>query len=445
MRAEDTICALSSGRGQAGVAVIRLSGPAAHSIVEKLIGRLPKAREATLVALRHPKSGEVLDRALVLVFSAPRSFTGEDVVELHVHGGLAVIDAVLEGVLATGQCRAAEPGEFTYRAFRNGKLDLTAAEALGDLIAAETAEQRRLALRQAGGELAGLYEGWRTKLLDALALVEASLDFMDEADVPANAMTRASPIAEALETELRRHLDDGKRGEIVRDGFKVALVGPPNVGKSSLLNRLARRPAAIVSDEPGTTRDVITVKLDLDGLAVHVSDTAGLRRPTGAIEQEGIRRTIGEARVADLVIWMTSPDAGAPALPPEIEGLAGKAIGVMNKADLLRRGQDPLPEGMLAVSALTGEGIEALTDRIAERARSQIGMSQSPVLTRARHRELVTRAAEALADFRLGDKGAPELRAEDLRRATHALGRITGRVDVEDVLGRIFSAFCIGK
>jgi tRNA modification GTPase len=443
VRNENTIFALASGRGLSGIAVIRLSGESAIGVVERLARRRPPPRQATLVSLRHPESRELLDRALAILFPAPSSFTGEDVVELHVHGGSAVIDGVLEAIHATGLARAAEAGEFTYRAFRNGKLDLTAAEALGDLIAAETAEQRRLALRQAGGELGRLYDGWREKLLDALALVEASLDFMDEADVPANAIAHASPIAEALESELRRHLDDGRRGEIVRNGFKVAIAGPPNVGKSSLLNRLARRSAAIVSEEPGTTRDVIVVRMDLDGLPVLVSDTAGLRQATGKIEQEGIRRTIVEARAADLVVWLSSVEAPAQPLPHELHAIESKTLRVMNKADL--RLDSSLPYGMLAVSALTGEGIEALTTRIAEEGRARIGLTQSPVLTRMRHRDLVTRAADALADFRSGDSSMPELRAEDLRRAAHALGRITGRVDVDDVLGRIFSAFCIGK
>lgn len=445
MRSEDTICALSSGRGQSGVAVIRLSGPAAQGIVARLAGRLPRLREATVLPLRHPISAELLDRGLVIVFAAPRSFTGEPMAELHVHGGPAVIDGVLEAIHATGLARTAEAGEFTYRAFRNGKLDLTEAEALADLIAAETAEQRRYALRQAGGDLRRLYDGWRERLLDALALVEASLDFMDEADVPANALARASPVVEALEAELRRHLDDGRRGEIVRDGFKVALTGPPNVGKSSLLNRLARRPAAIVSEEAGTTRDVIVVRIDLDGLPVFFSDTAGLRQAIGKIEQEGVRRTISEARDADLVLWLSSADVPAQPVPPELLGIEDKTVRVFNKADLTAPADPRLREGALAVSALTGDGIATLIDLIGKEARTRIGMTQNPVLTRARHRELVSEAVAALADYLAGDTSAPELRAEDLRRAAQALGRVTGRVDVEDVLGRIFSAFCIGK
>lgn len=444
VRSDGTIYALSSGRGPSGVAVIRLSGPGSHDIVSKLAGRVPPQRQARLVSLRHPDTGEALDRAIVIVFTNPHSFTGEDVAELHVHGGIAVVQGVLDAIQATGLARPAEPGEFTYRAFRNGKIDLTAAEAVGDLIAAETAEQRRLALRQAGGELAALYDRWRSQLLDALALIEASLDFMDEADVPASAIADASPIVEALEKELRKHLDDGRRGEILREGFKVAIAGPPNVGKSSLLNRLARRPAAIVSDEPGTTRDVIVVKLDLDGLPVHISDTAGLRTATGAIEQEGIRRAIGESRDADLVLWVSSADVPALPLPADLAEVVDRIVPVVNKADVLPSGSVPPAHG-LAVSALTGEGIDALTTRIATEAQARIGQSQSPVLTRLRHRELVTRAADALAAFRAGSDLAPELRAEDLRRAGGALGRITGRVDVEDILGRIFSSFCIGK
>jgi tRNA modification GTPase len=441
-----TIFALSSAPGRAGVAVIRISGPASGRVLDMLASPRPEPRLAALRRLRNPSSGEVIDQALVLWFPAPGSFTGEDVAELHVHGGRAVVQAVLSAIGDVPECRPAEAGEFARRAFENGKLDLTMAEGLADLIDAETEAQRKQALRQAEGALADLYDGWRDSLLEALALVEAAIDFSDEGDVGTTTFERAVPIVRDLETSIAHHLADGHRGEILREGFQVVLAGPPNVGKSSLLNALARRDAAIVSEEAGTTRDVIEVRLDLEGLPVIISDTAGIREATGVVEREGIRRTVARTRDADLVLWLMDATAPEPHLPPDLADMADRTLWVTNKADL-RTGGWPktLPDDMLVVSALTGQGIDKLTRRIAAIARERIAPSEHPGLTLERHRLNLTECHQALVAFREGSPWQLELRAEDLRIAANALGRLTGRIDPEQVLDQIFGRFCIGK
>jgi tRNA modification GTPase len=442
-----TIYALSSGHGRAAVAVIRVSGPEAGLALERLAPPRPQPRAAALRTVRNP-AGEVLDQGLVLWFPGPRSETGEDMAELHIHGGRAVVAGVLAALGQIEGFRLAEPGEFTRRAFENGKLDLTAAEAVADLVEADTAAQRRQALRQAGGALARLYDRWRADLIRAQALTESAIDFADEADVGARAAEGACDLAAGLLPELRAHLNDGRRGEILREGFRVAIAGPPNAGKSSLLNALARREAAIVSEEAGTTRDIIEVTLDLGGVPVVLSDTAGIRAAGGKVEREGIRRAVAHARAADLVVWLT--DAAAPQREPPPTELAadpGRLLRVANKMDLvsaagLERGP---PDGAIAISALTGAGLPALAEEIARRAAGGTAETEAPVITQARHRQNLEACVEALEDYLAGAQGDVELRAEDLRRAAATLGRITGRVDVEDVLGEIFSRFCIGK
>jgi tRNA modification GTPase len=364
--------------------------------------------------------------------------------EFHVHGGAAIVKAVLAALARQPGCRLAEPGEFASRAFANGKIDLAEAEGLADLIDAETDAQRRQALSQMGGALSELYEGWRTELIRASALVEAVIDFSDEADVASEAFGLARGIVERLQEAIAQHLDDGNRGEILREGFRVVLAGPPNVGKSSLLNALARREAAIVSEEAGTTRDVIEVRLDLGGYPVIVSDTAGIREPQGSIEREGIRRTLAHAREADLVVWLSDASAAnAAPPPPELAARGDKfLLPASNKTDL--PGARAAPEA-IAVSAKTSAGIEALTRRLGDIARDRIGVSASPAITRARYRQQLQACLADLQAFLGGVSGDFELRAEDLRQAADALGRITGRVDVEDVLGDIFGRFCIGK
>jgi tRNA modification GTPase len=384
----------------------------------------------------------VLDEALVLFFVAPRTETGESMAELHLHGGPSIVKAVLGALGRQPGCRLAEPGEFARRAFQNGKLDLAQVEGLADLIEAETEAQRHQALAQMRGALSELYEGWRRALLEASALTEAAIDFSDEGDVAGDAMERARTIVGKLAAEIAAHLDDGNRGEILRDGFRVVLAGPPNAGKSSLLNALARRDAAIVSEEAGTTRDVIEVRLDLGGLPVIVSDTAGIREPQGSVEKEGIRRTLAHARDADLVLWLS--DATAPLVPPpaQVSDLGDTYfLPLASKIDI----PDAAADGRLGVSAKTGAGLPELIATVAQRARERVGDMSAPAITRARYREQFTQCMNSVHEYMNGAADQHELRAEDLRRAVQAIGRITGRVDVEDVLGEIFGRFCIGK
>jgi len=439
---QTTIHALSSAPGRSGVAVIRVSGPAAADVLRAVAGGVPAPRMATLRELRRPSTGARLDRALVLWFPAPASFTGEDIAELHIHGGRAVIEAVLVAVGDVPGTRPAEAGEFTRRAFENGKLDLTAVEGLADLIDAETEAQRVQALRQSDGALARLYARWRETLIHALAEIEADLDFSDEADVMS--FTDRAPTAQVrdLARDIRAHLADGNRGEILRDGLRVAIAGPVNAGKSSLLNALARRDAAIVSDTPGTTRDVVEVRLDLAGYPIIVSDTAGIRETHEAVEAEGVRRAIARAADAQIIIWLmdgaTTPIPPLPELPPE------KTIVVANKCELIAT-RDPFANAELLISVHTGSGISDLLDRLAREAAARLGAGAMASPTRERHRHELETAVAALDAFLNGAPEAMELRCEDLRRAADALGRLTGRIDVEDILDKVFAQFCIGK
>jgi tRNA modification GTPase len=444
MQEPATIFALSSAPGRAGVSVVRISGPRAGEAVDALVSSRPQPRFASLRTIRDPESGEVLDQALVIWFAAPRTETGEDMAELHLHGGPSILRAVLAALARRPGCRLAEPGEFARRAFENGKIDLAEAEGLADLIEAETEAQRRQAMRQVTGELSALYESWRTELIAASALVESAIDFSDEPDVAADAFQRARAQIAALTPAIRAHLDDGHRGEILREGLRVVLAGPPNVGKSSLLNALARRDAAIVSSEAGTTRDVIEVRLDLEGMLIIVSDTAGIREASAPVEMEGIRRSLAHARDADIVVWLSDASSeGAAGVPPELAARGEAIIFAANKTDL--PAASPVPSEALAISAKTGSGIDLLASRLAQSARERVGTSASPAITRERYRHHLQECADAIEAFLAGAPQDLELRAEDLRTALHALGRITGRVDVESVLGEIFGRFCIGK
>lgn len=440
--APDTIFALATPAGRSGVAVFRLSGPRSAEMLESLTNKvLPVPR--VVATRRLYANGIPLDDALVIYFAAPRSFTGEDVVELHVHGGPAIIAAMGEALTKLG-LRLAEPGEFTRRAFDHGKLDLVEIEGLADLIAAETEAQRRQALRQAEGELSALYETWRGALISALARIEAAIDFPDE-DLPGGLMALIDEAIIVTRAGIDAHLSDRHRGEMLREGLSVAILGAPNVGKSSLLNRLAGREAAIVSARAGTTRDVIEVKLDLDGYPVLIADTAGLRESADEIEQEGMRRALSRAERADLRIVVfdaaTWPDLDAAAASQ----IDADAIVVLNKAEIAKLPATPEIKGRAAipVSAKTGDGIEVLVSAVTAKAAQYLSPGAAPALTRLRHREALERCREAL------DRGlqAPvvELKAEDLRLAVQALGRITGRVEVDDVLDLIFREFCIGK
>jgi tRNA modification GTPase len=450
-----TIFALSSGRPPAAIAVVRICGPRAGLALEKLIGRLPEARKATLGRVRDPVSGEIIDEALALWFPAPRSETGEDVAELQLHGGQAVIAGVLDALAAIEGCRPAEAGEFTRRTFENGRLDLTAVEGLADLIAAETQAQRRLAFRQLKGLIGDRAEAWRRRLIEALALVEARIDFSDEADVPEDLLGPALNAAQQLRDEIAGVLADGRRGERLRDGLVVAIAGPPNAGKSTLLNRLARREAAIVSPYAGTTRDVIEVHLDFDGYPVTLLDTAGIRDSDEPVEQEGVRRARERAAAADLVLWVIDPSAGDLAANGCPKNLANAEIWlVWNKIDQTsgRSCADAAKPGSseygfnLSISALTGAGMEVLTAALSAYARTYFASTESAIITRARHRRALEETVAALDRAVARDHAnAEELIAEELRAAATTLGRLTGRVDVEDILDVIFRDFCIGK
>lgn len=439
-----TIYALATAPGRSGVAVVRISGPEAGSALTALTGRsLPAPRRAVLTKLRDPGSGDALDDALVLRFTGPASFTGEDVVELHLHGGRAVVTGVIEALATLPGLRLAEPGEFTRRAFENGKLDLTEAEAVADLIDAETTAQRRQALRQMEGALGKLYDGWRERLTRALAHIEADIDFAED-DLPGGVVDAVRPVITGLADEIATHLNDGGRGERLREGLHIAIVGAPNAGKSSLLNALARRDAAIVSARAGTTRDIIEVHLDLGGYPVVLADTAGLREAAAdEVEEEGIRRARDRAARADVKVAVfdatTLPDLDAATL-----GLIDTdTVVVFNKTDLATAGDLRPDLSPILVSAHTGAGLKALEEALTAFSADRLAIGSAPSLTRARHRAALTECRESL--LRALDAPLPELAAEDVRLASRALGRITGRVDVEDLLDVIFRDFCIGK
>lgn len=441
----ETIYALASGPGTAGVALIRVSGPSAKTTLEKLTDQSQlRPRHATLTKISRPKTGILLDMALVIWFPEPHSFTGEDVVEYHLHGGRAVVSAVMEELSAMSGVRVADPGEFSRRAFINEKMDLTEAEGLADLIAAETEMQRIQAIRQLQGSLSDVYEEWRCRLFRNLAHIEAVLDFSDE-ELPVGLSEALSAEVALLAKEISTHLDDENRGQRLRDGISVAIVGAPNVGKSSLLNWLAKRDVAIVHDRSGTTRDVLEVQLDLCGFPVLISDTAGLRESHDAVEIEGIRRGKMAAEASDIVVAVYDA-SNASRIDPEYL-LAGRpGLLLMNKTDLNAVKIPPSIKGhpVLGVSCRTGVGLEKFSEELGRRVEEIMAAGGGgAIITRQRHRESLIACVKALGRF--SETHALELRAEELRHASNALGRITGRVDVEDILGLIFSEFCIGK
>ncbi len=435
-----TIYALSTPPGRSGVAVVRLSGADAGGMLDALAGLpRPVARQAALRSIR-ASDGSLIDRALVLWFPGPKSFTGEDCAELHLHGGPAVIEAALLALDEAGAVPA-EPGEFTRRAFENDKLDLTEAEGLADLIEAETEGQRQQALAQMSGVLRTLYDGWRSDLISAMASIEGEIDFPDEEDVPDALSHVAFEPLSRLIASMEDHLDDGRRGERVRTGFSIALIGAPNAGKSSLLNRLARREAAIVTDIPGTTRDIVEVRLTIAGFPVIISDTAGLREAVDAIEAEGVRRALDRADNADLRIGVVDARSEKDLL--DLRGrLKDDDLLVLNKLDLA---PEKKAAGAYRLSAKSGDGVALLEERIESIVRDRLSAREYPALSRARHRRAVETAVAALRRARDQLALAPELAGEDARLAVRALESLTGRVDVEDVLDRVFSQFCIGK
>jgi len=440
---DQTIFALSSGRPPSAIAIVRLSGSEVNKAIRTLAGNVPAPRRATRALLR-AADGQPIDDAVVLYFPRPRSATGEDVAEFQVHGGRAVLASLFAALSGIENIRAAEPGEFTRRAFENGKLDLTEAEGLDDLIRADTDRQRRQALRQLRGFLGDRARDWRAQIIEAQALIEAGIDFSDEGDVPAELTAPALAKIRRLLDEIQNVLATESRGERLRDGLVVAIAGPPNVGKSTLMNQLARREVAIVSPHAGTTRDIIEVQLDLDGYPVTVIDTAGIRETDDPVEQEGVRRARARAAEADLILWLT--DAEGPGLLPQSDAPVWR---VRNKIDLMGTAET-LPGGKagertFAISAWRGDGVAELISALVGFAQDFFGATEGGLIARARQRDLLQQAAASLQRSIAAIGKGEELAAEDLRSAAYALGRLLGRVDVEDILDVIFRDFCIGK
>ena len=465
---EETIFALASGKGRAGVAVVRVSGPACVAVSLALTGQsVPAARTAVVRRLHDPDDTSpagLIDQALILWMPGPDSFTGEDVLELHIHGGTSVLEALLNSLSKIDGCRHAEPGEFTRRAFEHGKMDLTEAEGLNDLILAETISQRQQSLQQMQGSLSRLYDGWRRRLIEIVAHVEIGIDFSDE-DVPDDLLDEARGKTADVSREIDSHLRDASRGQLIREGFSIAIVGHPNVGKSSLLNALAQDDVAIVSHVEGTTRDSLSIRMDLGGFAVTIYDTAGIRVTEDDIEREGVRRARARAENANLRLYIYDASQPASLDLNEVEkmslsanegqlGGVGKGLEatllIANKSDLLcaaLRGDDgpALPYRRLYVSARSGEGLAELKTELTQVVAEALASSDAPALTRARHRSALEDCRASLVRFETSTATDPALLAEDLRMAVRALGRITGRVDVEDMLDVVFSQFCIGK
>ena len=434
-----TIFAPATGVGRAAISIVRLSGPACDKALAALIrGALPAPRVATLRTLRHPVTGEALDRALVIRFPAPHSYTGEDMAELHVTGGRAVLAAIIEALALLADMRPADPGEFALRAFENGKLDLSQVEGLADLVDAQTQAQRRQALRIARGELTRETEAIRARLVEAMARIEAQIDFSDQEDVDPAGLSDVHRLAETAAARIRRTLASAPSGERLRDGFNVVIAGPPNVGKSTLMNAIARRDVSIVSPIPGTTRDAIEVALELRGFPVNLVDTAGIRDTDDPIEKEGVLRARRRADEADLTLWLSESASAADAGQERQRPI----LPVRTKSDL---GGVNSPQGSLAVSAKTGEGIDRLLDAIADSAERLFAGEGPALITATRHRLAFEEALAHLERLLAQKDSPPEFLAEDLRLAARALERIAGRIDVEEVLGEIFSRLCIGK
>ena len=444
MTAIDTIFALSSAVGRAAVAIIRLSGPASAAVLSSMAGGVPLPRELALRIIRDPVSGEVLDRAIIVWLPGPRSVTGEDCAEIHVHGSPAVVGAVLAALSGVSGVRPAEPGEFTRRAFLNGKMDLVEVEGLSDLLEARTASQRRQAFRQVSGLASHVFDGWRQQLLLIRADIEAVVDFVDEPGVANEAAPGIDARIHALLSEMSEAVERSSAAEVVREGVRVVLAGLPNTGKSSLLNALARREAAIVSDVPGTTRDAIEVSLDVNGIPVILTDTAGLRQQVvDKMEAEGIRRSYRHISEADVVVWVWSNDVPESAA---VDGARKPDLLVRNKCDqdlgLFRNNQI---EEQLVVSTRTAAGISAFIEHLSGLLHNRYGDVESSLLVTARQRVATQNSIRHLNDALQGASDQLELKAEDIRRATEEIGRLTGKVDVEEWLGAIFSRFCIGK
>ncbi len=442
----DTIFALSSGNPPAGIAVVRISGPGTRLVLDTICTKAPMGKEPVLTRILHPGTQDVLDEALVLWFAAPASYTGEDVAELHLHGGRAVVKAIIETLSDFDGLRLAEPGEFTRRAFDAGKMDLSTVEGISDLISADTEFQRKQAIKQVSGDLYGWCEKWRRELIRCRAMIEAEFDFADEEDIPGSVSDVIWSDIEDVRRELVDQVSLGARSERLKDGLRVVILGKPNAGKSSLLNRLAQRDVAIVTEEAGTTRDVLSVDMDLAGFPVTILDTAGIRETSGLVEREGIRRALDQAVTADLVLELI--DLRTPEEPMEVfSGFDAPVWKVFNKADLTSDSDtaNPAGERTLVISAKTGAGINELIAAITDFCRHYWRGSESALISRSRHKQLLERAAAALGRALEGENHPLEIRAEEIRFACDEIGRISGRVDVEDLLDVIFSEFCVGK
>lgn len=436
-----TIFALASGALPAGVAVLRISGPAAFTMVNALVGDVPAPRQAALRTIRSA-DGVFLDRGLVLVFPGPHSFTGEDCAELHLHGGRAVVTAVLNSLAGFSGARLAEAGEFSRRAFENGKMDLLEVEGLADLLAADTEMQRRLASEQASGHLSSVYDDWREKLIFARSMLEAELDFSDEGDIPGSVSNRIWNEVLVLKQEVDKAIQDLRAGEIIRDGFKVALAGPPNAGKSSLMNAMAQRDVAIVTPFAGTTRDVVRCELDIEGYKFELYDTAGLRETADVIEQEGIRRAMRTISDADLVLELTDMSA---AVRDDRIATDRPVIRVGTKLDVLTEACGGARDFDVCLSSVSGEGLDVLRSRLLVAVRESTNVASLAIPSRLRHAERLRSASAHLQSALQNEMSPLELRAEDLRLASMELSRMTGRIDTETLLGKIFSEFCVGK
>ncbi len=447
----ETIFALATAPGRAGVSIMRISGPRAKSVCAQFLAgpkpKLPKPRAAGLRTLHDPQTGEPIDQALVLRFNGPASFTGEDMAELHLHGSPAIIEAISAALFSLG-LRQARAGEFTRRAFENGRMDLTQAEGLADLIDAQTTAQRRQAYRQMDGGLRDIYEGWREGIMDALAAVEGEIDFPDEQDIPDKLALRAGESLDSLINALKKTLSNVHRGETIRHGLDIAIIGAPNAGKSSLLNALAKRDAAIVSETAGTTRDIVEVHMVMGGIPVRLSDTAGLRDTDDDIEAQGVARALKRADDADLRIGVV--DASAAAAFDLGQHLRDGDMLALNKCDAFSGGaaahnvsRETLQ--LHSISAKTGQGVEGLAAALEALVQERFGLRADIGLTRARHAACAKTCLEALERARTNLDLAPELAGEDLRRALHAIKELAGEADIEAVLGRIFSRFCVGK